>query len=206
MAFFPKNIDFFELFDAQAEQLKAAAVLLREVEHVKDLNEHARRVREVEHAADQITHKIFQTLNQTFITPIDREDIIALASRLDDVIDMIDVTVSHLALYHVSPQTREIEQYLNLLDSIIEEVGKAVPELKRGSKGQQTIIKQSEIINFIENQVDQHNRRTIGELVNNSQDPITVIKLKEVYEDLEAIADRCEDVANILETIVVKNQ
>lgn len=206
MQFFPKNIDFFQLFDRQTEQLRAANVVLQSLDGAKKLPEVARTMHEVEEAADQVTHEIFRTLNQTFITPIDREDIVVLASRLDDIIDALDRSLSRMHLYHVEAGTREIIQYVHLLDKIIREVMKAVPELQKGPTGQQHILKHCEIINFIENEIDEHNRHTIGELVNGDHDPIKIIKLKEIYETLESVADRCEDVANALETIVIKNQ
>lgn len=206
MQFFPKNIDFFRLFERQTEQLKAANKILQKIDRVKELPDLAKEMHAVEEAADQVTHEIFRTLNQTFITPIEREDIVVLASRLDDIIDALDRCLNRMNLYHIDSSAREITQYANLLDKIIREVMKAVPELSNGSKGQTHIIKHCEIINFIENEIDEHNRHTIGDLVNGDHDPVKIIKLKEIYETLESVADRCEDVANALETIVIKNQ
>jgi len=206
MQFFPKNINFFHLFERQTEQLKAANAVLQSIDDVKRLPELVKEMHTVEEAADQVTHEIFRTLNQTFITPIDREDIVVLASRLDDIIDAMDRCLNRMGLYHVDSSSREITQYVHLLDKIIREVMKAVPELSHGSKGQTHIIKHCEIINFIENEIDEHNRHSIGDLVNGDHDPVKIIKLKEIYETLESVADRCEDVANALETIVIKNQ
>ncbi len=206
MQFFPKNIDFFVLFERLAEQLAAANRILQSIDGTDRLSDVAKKMHAVEEAADQVTHEIFRTLNQTFITPIDREDIVVLASRLDDIIDVMDRALNRMVLYHVKSDTREISQYVHLLDKIIGEVRKAVPELKRSHKGYTHILKHCEIINFIENEIDEHNRHTIGELVNGDHDPVQIIKLKEIYETLERVADRCEDVANALETIVIKNQ
>ena len=206
MQFFPKNIDFFRLFERQTEQLDAANQILQLLDGPDSLAKTAKAMHAVEEAADQVTHEIFRTLNQTFITPIDREDIVVLASRLDDIIDAMDRALSRMQLYHIQSDTREIALYVQLLDKIIHEVMKAVPELGNGAKGQTHILKHCEIINFIENEIDEHNRHTIGELVNGDADPVQIIKLKEIYETLESVADRCEDVANALETIVIKNQ
>lgn len=206
MQFFPKNIDFFRLFERQTEQLANANQILQSIDGGGQLPEAAKKMHAIEEAADQVTHEIFRTLNQTFITPIDREDIVVLASRLDDIIDVMDRALNRMVLYHVKSDTREISQYIHLLDKIIGEVRKAVPELKKSQKGHVHILKHCEIINFIENEIDEHNRHTIGELVNGEHDPVEIIKLKEIYETLERVADRCEDVANALETIVIKNQ
>ncbi len=206
MQFFPKNIDFFQLFERQTAELATANTILQSLDRSKDVSETAMTMHTVEEAADAVTHEIFRTLNQTFITPIDREDIVVLASRLDDIIDALDRSLNRMGLYKVDANTREITQYTHLLDKIIREVMKAVPELKNGPKGQVHILKHCEIINFIENEIDEHNRHTIGDLVNGDHDPVKIIKLKEIYETLESVADRCEDVANALETIVIKNQ
>lgn len=206
MQFFPRNINFYNYFDALAEQLTEANAILSKIDKKKALDDQAEKIKVVEHKADQITHEIFNTLNQTFITPIDREDIVDLVSRLDDVIDAMDRTVNRMQLYNVATNTSEITQYIKLLDKAIHEIVKAFDELKRSDKGRQAIIKHCEIINFIENQVDELNTRVIGELFKNHKDAIEIIKLKEVYESFESIADRCEDVANVLETIVVKYQ
>jgi uncharacterized protein len=206
MQFFPRNVDFFKLFDKQVEQIQLASDCLKKLNSKKKVEEVALDIQAIEHEADTITHEVFHNLNQTFITPIDREDIIFLASRLDDIIDAIYRTIGRMDLYQISPNTREISEYIHLLTKAIDEVIKATRSIHNPSKNQHDIIKHSEIINFVENQVDELTTRAIGDLVNNSKDAIMVIKLKEIFEGFESVADRCEDVANVLETIVVKNQ
>lgn len=206
MQLFPKNINFFDLFDKQTEKLAEANQILQSLGGLKQLPEQVRELHKVEQAADTVTHDIFRALNRIFITPIDREDIVNLAGRLDDVIDAIDRAVNRMGLYQVAPTSKEIRGYARLLDPIITEVVKGLHELKGGSKNQEQILKHCEIINFMENQVDAHNRDCIADLFNGKVDAIEIIKLKEIYETLESVADRCEDVANALETIVVKNQ
>lgn len=205
MQLFPKNYDFFKLFDRQVEQLHRARELISQIPHADRLDELARTMKDIEHDADKITHEIFQVLNQTFITPIDREDIILLASRLDDIIDETDRVVNRMALYKIDHRSRVISQYISLLDKAFIEVGKAVSELHNAHKTHD-VLKHCEIINFIENEIDDHNTQAIGDLLQNATNAIEVIKLKEIYETLEDTADRCEDVANVLETIVLKNQ
>ncbi len=206
MQFFPKNHNFFELFEQQVIQLTTALDLLHDLENGRDRREVARAMKEVEHAADHVTHEIFNRLNQTFITPIEREDIILLATATDDIIDTIDRTTNRIALYKIDPTTRTLGQYLHLIDKAVKEVSSALHELKKAGKGYPAIVKHCEIINFIENQVDEHNHQVLADLFDNERDPIALIKLKEIYEHLEDVADRCEDVANALETIVIKNQ
>lgn len=206
MQFFPKNYNFFELFDQQVAQLGAATQLLHDLEQGRDRRELARAMKEIEHAADKVTHEIFNRLNQTFITPIEREDIIQLATALDDIIDTIDRTTNRIALYEVDPTTRDLTQYLHLIDKAVKEVSEAIHALQKAGKGYQTVLKHCEIINFIENQVDEHNHQMLADLFHKERDPIQLIKLKEIYEHLEDVADRCEDVANVLEAIVIKNQ
>lgn len=206
MNLFPKNINFFDLFDKQTQKLVEANTILQSLGGLKELPGQVTELHTVEKAADTITHEIFRALNQIFITPIDREDIVDLASRLDDVIDAMDRAVNRMGLYKVAPDSREIKGYARLLDPLIAEVVKALHELKGGAKNQQQILKHCEIINFMENQVDAHNRDCIGDLFAGKVDAVEIIKLKEIYETLESVADRCEDVASSLETIVVKNQ
>ncbi|MEK7460638.1 MAG: DUF47 family protein [Patescibacteria group bacterium] len=206
MQFFPKNYDFFELFSQQVVQLGAAVDLLHDLENGRDRREVARAMKDVEHAADRVTHEIFNRLNQTFITPIEREDIILLATATDDIIDTIDRTTNRIALYKIDPTTRTLTQYLHLIDKAVKEVSQALHELKKANKGYSNILKHCEIINFIENQVDEHNHQVLADLFENEKNPIELIKLKEIYEQLEDVADRCEDVANALEAIVIKNQ
>ena len=206
MQFFPKNYNFFELFDQQVEQLTAAIKILHDLENGHDRRGVARAMKDVEHAADRVTHEIFHRLNQTFITPIEREDIILLATAIDDIIDTMDRTTNRINLYGVDPTTRPLVQYLHLIDKAVKEVSSALHELKKAGKGYQAILKHCEIINFIENQVDEHNHQVLADLFTDERDPIQLIKLKEIYENLEDVADRCEDVANALETIVIKNQ
>ena len=181
MELFPKNINFFDLFDKQTEKLVQANKILQSLGNAKELPGQIRELHAVEQAADTITHDIFRTVNRLFITPIDREDIVLLASRLDDIIDTMDRAVNRMGLYNVTPSSREIRGYARLLDPLIAEVVKALHELKGGTKNQHQILKHCEIINFIENQVDEHNRDVIADLFNGKVDAVQIIKLKEIY-------------------------
>lgn len=206
MSLFPRNINFFKMFESQAEHISKANQLLQQITKLEHPTNEINELRETEHSADRATHEIFRTLNQTFITPIEREDIIGLASCLDDVVDAIERAVILIDLYKVSPKLKEIGQLAKLIDKSAAEISKAIHALPQLHKSYHEIMKHCELINYVENQVDDLSNELIGELVNNEKDAVKIIKLKEIYESFEDIADRGEDVAHALETIVVKNQ
>lgn len=201
---FPKSFDFFDLFEEQTAQLIRAVECLRDLKEDCDLKKHSRKIKEIEHDADGIAHKILSSLNKTFITPIDREDINLLAHNIDDVIDEIERTVNRMNIYKIDPIPSEIFQIMELIYKASQEVAKGIRELRDPKKRDQ-VLKYCEIINFIENEADDILRYIISKLFDEEKDPIMIIKLKEIYESLESVTDRCEDVANVLETIVVKN-
>jgi predicted phosphate transport protein (TIGR00153 family) len=205
MQIFPKNIDFFKLFEEQVAELQKAVKVFSDYEAEDNIKKQSIRIKKIEHAADEITHKIIKTLNQTFITPIDREDITSLASHLDDIVDVMDMAMSRLYIYKIDVAPREIFQYAHLAEKAISEIAKGVRALSN-KKGLNEVLKHTEFVNFIENQADEYHRKTLENLFENEKDPIMIIKMKEIYELLERITDRCEDAANSLETIVVKNQ
>ena len=204
MRLFPHNVDFFKLFDAQAEQLQNAVRVFRALEKDGNLLKQARKLKRIEHDADSATHEIIRTLNQTFITPIDREDITLLASHLDDIVDELDRAISRLCIYEIDPLPKEIFRYGYLAEKAILEVVRAIREM-RSSKNQAKVLKHCEIANAIENKSDEWHRRTLAQLFSYEKDPIKIMKLREIYEALENVTDRCEDAANVLETIVIKN-
>jgi len=204
MQIFPKNINFFKLFEEQVAQLQKAVKIFRDLEENDDVKRQALKIKKVEHSADEVTHKIIMTLNQTFITPIDREDIALLASRLDDIVDVMDMAIHRMSIYKMDPIPKDAFLYLHLSEKAINEVAKGIQALSN-KKGENQVLKHCEFINLIENEVDDHHRRTLENLFNDEKDAIKIIKKKEIYELLEHITDRCEDVANILETIIVKN-
>lgn len=204
MIFFPKNVDFFNRFEAQIEKLQETATLLESLEASSNLKATARDMKRIEKEADALIRDVLEALNKTFITPIDREDITELASALDDVVDTAERFTSRLEIYQISPLPRELFQYLRFLGKAIDEVNEAVREL-RDPKRRAHVLKHCEVINLLENQLDDLHRHTLRDLFAEEKDPIILMKRKEIYEILEDLADRCEDVANVLETIVVKN-
>jgi predicted phosphate transport protein (TIGR00153 family) len=202
----PKEENFFVMFVEQAETIVEAADLLTDLFHnFTDMDRKVMAVNKIEHKADEITHRIAEKLNLTFITPIDQEDIHDLASALDDIVDYIDATVERLALYKVKEPTEDAVHLANILHRAAEETRTAVGELSRFKKNTAT-MKQCWIeVNRLENQGDTASRMAIANLFENESNAIEVLKWKEIYEHLETAIDKCEDVVNILEQIVLKH-
>ena len=200
----PKERKFFELFEGQAAHNVEAAKVFKELVQKWSLESPLfDRLRDIEHEADITTHEIKDRLNRTFVTPFDREDIHELASDLDDVVDLIQAIASRMLLYRVERTTEELVQMADILQLATENIRKAVRELQRPEK-QRRLLDYCIEINRLENAGDQMLGVGLGRLFQGSPDPLEVIKWKEIYEVTEAAIDKCEDVANTLESIVVK--
>ena len=204
MRVFSKKQDFFDLFDKVAANiLHAATLLVAIMEHFTNLDNWAQEVHQLENDGDLLTHDIIKKLNKTNITPIDREDIHALASTLDDILDFIWGTAARLAIFSMKESTKEAVIMSKELLTTVELVHKAIKKLeeKNYSHMQEYCIE----INKLENTMDRVFRDALGHLFDEIKDPILVIKWKEIYEHLENASDKCEDVADILESIAIKN-
>lgn len=198
----PRERRFYELFDAHAETTRSAAHLLRE--GVADLGlmpARQRVIKEQEHRGDEITHELVRTLNRTFVTPFDREDIYALVSALDDVLDYIDEIADTVGLYNITAIPPEAVTMVELIVGAVDQLQQGVAKLER----LQGIDEHGIEVHRLENLGDGESRRAIGALFRGGHDAIEVIKLKEFFTLLEDALDRCEDVANILEAITIKN-
>jgi predicted phosphate transport protein (TIGR00153 family) len=203
MRLFPKEIDFFEIFDKTSLNItKAASLLVDLMESFDNLEARAKEIHEIEQDSDMLTHDIMKKLNKTFITPIDREDLYTLASRMDDVIDLIWAVVDRIAVFKIRESTPEAIAMSKDLLTTAEVMHKAIKKLKEKNYAhvQEFCIE----INRLENRIDRGFRDALGRLFDEVKDPVLIIKWKEVYEHLEDASDRCEDVANVLEAIVLK--
>lgn len=203
MRLFPKEIDFFEIFDRAALNItKASVLLVALMENFSSLEERAKEIYEVEQEGDVLTHEIMKKLNKTFVTPIDREDLYTLASRLDDIIDLIWGAVDRMVVFKITEVTKEAVSMAKDIQTTTETIHKAIHKLKEKqySHVQDYCIE----INRLENLIDRDFRDALGKLFDEIKDPILIIKWKEIYEHLEDASDRCEDVANVLEAIVLK--
>ncbi len=202
LSLLPKKSFFFIQFDKHASNSLEAAIALERL--LTDFTEVERKVRDIhaiEHYGDQLTHEIFKSLNETFVTPLDREDIIGLASKLDDVADVAYDVSELVLLYKVrSVRPQAIRQVKALVGAATEMV--TMMKALEGLKGLEPHwIK----IHTFENEGDQVFRDAVGDLFENVADPIEIIKWKDIHSLIEVAIDRCEDVANIVEMIVIKH-
>ncbi|MCR4428566.1 MAG: DUF47 family protein [Caldiserica bacterium] len=200
---FPKDKIFYELFSSTMEKMVQASQLLHDLfTDYTDAVFKAKEIKEVEHECDNLTHQIAQKVNQSFVTPIDREDIYALASAMDDVIDLIEATSDSLVLFSVSQPNTTMIALSEILVKMTQELKLAVDKLPT-FKG---IAPHWIEVHSYENQADDTYRKAISLLFqDHSRDPIEIIKLKEIYDILEAATDKAEDVATVLQNIVIKH-
>jgi predicted phosphate transport protein (TIGR00153 family) len=199
----PKEEKYFDLFNRMASHTTECALLLKKL--FEDFDRHAEyadQIKAVEHQCDEITHDIIRRLNQTFITPIDREDIHALASEIDDIVDYIEYTARRTVLYRVEQSTEHARQLTAVLVKIVASLENAVAALDGGNG---RVIQECITIHALENEGDALHHAAVEKLFSEEKDPIKIIKWKELYETLERSIDKCEDVANVLEAIVLKN-
>ncbi|MBE0425023.1 MAG: DUF47 domain-containing protein [Nitrospirae bacterium] len=202
--FFPKEVDFFEVFDkAAANVTHAATLLVAMMEHFSTVEAWAKEIHELEQEGDLFTHDIIRKLNKTFVTPIDREDIHALATTLDDIIDLIWAAADRLTVFKLKESTKWAVTMSRDLLLTTEFVHKAIKKLRE--KNYSHIQEYCIEINKLENRLDREFRDALGYLFEEIKDPILIIKWKEIYEHLEDASDKCEDVANILEGVVLKH-
>lgn len=199
----PREDVYFDLFTEMAGKIEDASAILTEMldDPNPDLNSYRTRIKDVEHECDQLTHQITNKLNKSFITPFDREDIYTLAVALDDICDYIDAGVRAVVMYGILEQNQHSRQLARIIRDLGVEIKGAVSVLKRPNG----INDRFREIHRLENEADDVYFRAIRQLFQEETDPIEVIKWKEFYEILENATDRCESVANIIESIVLKH-
>jgi predicted phosphate transport protein (TIGR00153 family) len=198
----PKEERFFDDFVAMAEQIKRGAFLLQEMlAPEQPLWDKADEIKEVEHKCDFLTHSVIQRLHKTFVTPLDREDIHSLARSLDDVIDAIDDSASVLRLYQINKVRPDARDQARIILACADQLVSAMKALGR----KQGISDCAVEINRLENEADRAHQIALRRLFEEEKDAIVIIKWKEILDFLEAATDRCEDVANVLEGVVVKH-
>lgn len=197
----PSKPMFFEMFERSAGHLITGAGLLREMlSDGVDRKEIAGRMRDLEHAVDEVTHAIYHQVNSTFVTPFDREDIHRLAHALDDVMDAMEATVDLIWLYQVDEFPGEMTDQVKLLEQSAELTAAAMPRLRTMKDLQEYFIE----ANRLENEADRVYRRLLTRLFSGEYEALTVMKLKDIVDELEEAADAFEDVAHIAESISVK--
>jgi uncharacterized protein Yka (UPF0111/DUF47 family) len=198
----PREEKFFDDFQALADEIRRGAQLLEQM-LVPDhpIWDKADEIKEVEHRCDSLTHAIIERLNRTFVTPLDREDIHALARSLDDVMDAIDASATLIRLYRLDSVRFGARELARIITASTEQVGAAMQTLEQ-KKG--VVVDHAIEINRLENEADRRHQEAVMRLFDEERDPIVVMKWKEALDFLEEATDRCEDVANVLEGVVVK--
>jgi predicted phosphate transport protein (TIGR00153 family) len=198
----PREVRFFDLFEQQSQHIIRAAQLLHELIHTfADARAKAHAVKEVEHQGDLITHEVVRRLNTTFITPLDREDIHDLATRLDDVLDFIEAAAERLVVYRIKEPTSPCRAMAEVIVQQTHAMDRAIKCLRTMDPG---FHEHAVEVNRLENAADNLLRDSLAALFEEQADPIEVIKWKEIYETMETVTDRCEDVANVIEGIILK--
>jgi predicted phosphate transport protein (TIGR00153 family) len=201
----PKNDVFYELFDKiSANMVSGVQTLVKMLDDCDHYNEHAVSLKSLEHQTDLLVHSVMSHLHKTFITPIEREDIHRLAGRLDDILDLAEAASSRIDLYrpcHVPEEARELSHVLLESVKLVKEMVGLLPDMKNTTRIMELTVE----INRLEDQADYIRRSTLARLFREEKDPFELIKWKDILEYIERATDRCEDVADITEGIVLEN-
>lgn len=202
--FLPKNFNFFDLFERQVRCAVDASGCFKEMVAKEETSDSfLKKMHDIEHQGDDVTHEILDTLNKTFITPFDREDIHSLAKELDDIVDMIYTIANRLKVYKITSFRDNLSEFANVIDESVRAVDCAVKGL-RNVKNMNSVSESCVEINRLENVGDTMRDIKLAELFESSKNPIDVIKWKEIYQDAETVLDICEDVAHVVQSILVK--
>lgn len=202
----PKDKNFFKLFAQSSDNLVEISKVFSEMMNapMEKQQEFQKKIADLEHVGDELTHQIFTELSTNFITPFDREDISYLASSLDDIVDFIHGSAKRFDTYKVGEPTQAMKKLAEIIEHSAKEIHVAVSNMKDMNnvvRVREAIVR----INSLENHADDVFDTAIADLFENERDAIKIIKLKEVYSNMETATDKCEDVANVIETIIVKN-
>lgn len=199
----PREDQYFDLFLQMTNYISEAVGELRNMLQDKQPNfaEYSQRIKRLEHACDELTHNISTRLNRSFITPFDREDIYLMSSALDDIVDLIDDAARAFIIFDVREIKPAAIDFASVLERMAEQLREIVAMLQKPKNLTQRLVE----IHRLENDGDDIYHNAIAELFHEERDPLTVLKWKEIYEKLEAAVDRCENVANIIESVIIKH-
>ena len=201
----PQEKQFFDDLEAEAENVLQGPRAFRAIfDDFTRLADHRKRIKDIEHHGDEIVHHIYESLNRAFVTPLAKEDLSGLASKLDDVLDYINGTATRLAVYEIDKPTRSMVEFADLILRATEQLRSGMAAV-RDHKAKDAVMSCTIEVNRLENVADDLLMTSLAEVFK-SGDPVRIIKFKDVYEYLEIVTDRCEDAANILEDIVVKGR
>ena len=201
--FLPKEEQYFDLFLQMTVYISDAARELKSMLADKNHNyqEYSKRIKGLEHACDELTHTISTKLNKSFITPFDREDIYMMSTALDDIVDLIDDAARAIIDFDVHEIKSYAREFAGVIEKMAEQLREIVSILRKPKNVTQRLVE----IHRLENEGDDIYHAAIAELFHEEQNPLTVLKWKEIYEKLEAAVDRCENVANIIESVIIKH-
>lgn len=201
----PKDEKFFDLLEEAVDNALKAAISFRSlVQNWSATSPEIQRITDLEHEGDRMTHEVIDKLNRTFITPLDREDILALASEIDDVVDILQATTDRMQLYRIDKTNPHLIKMADVVVRSTEVIGKAVKSLRDLSHSRRTLDFCIEA-NRLENEGDALLKEALTELFSDHKEVLEIMKWKEIYEATEYATDKCEDIANVIEGIVVKN-
>jgi len=201
----PRQTNFFDFFEQHAAiSVEAALELAKIGRDNPDIDEIARRIKTLEHQADEVTHRCMEMLHKTFITPIDRNDIHRIASKLDDVADYIDAVARQMSLFEIKEFPESVREAVVVLHQATEAVERAVKGL-RNMRNPTAILGECIRINELENQADRIKASSVARLFREESNPIVVLKWYQIFQALENVTDACEDVANVIEGIVLEH-
>ncbi len=203
-ALIPQEFDFFNSFGKAADEaVKAGKLLLRLTENYADADLIARELNAVEHACDDVAHKTMEQLNKSFITPLDREDIHVMILRIDDVVDLINASANRMAFFRIRQPTIHAVNMAKQIVRGCETLADAVRGMS-SSRNYEQVTKQCIMLHEVENAGDDVLHEALSDLFATEKDPILVIKWKDIYETMEKVTDRLEDVANVMQGVMVK--
>ncbi len=201
----PRNYLFYDLFEESAHKLVTAAELLVDLlDHFENVEMKTARMKELEHEADNITHEIYRQVHQTFVTPLDREDITSLAQRLDDVMDFMEGATTAMRIYDISQPTPAARALADLVRLQCVQLEHAVSNLRQSRK-LKLVLEQAKEVNRLENEADSLFLSATAELFHGEMSSVDIIKWRDIYDQLERATDSAEQVAHVLEAIVLKN-
>ncbi len=201
----PQEKQFFDDLEGEAENVLQGARAFRAIfEDFGRLSDHRKKIKDIEHRGDEIVHHIYESLNRAFVTPLAKEDLSGLASKLDDVLDYINGAATRLAVYGIDQPTKSMVDFAEIILKAAEQIRAGMTAV-RDRKARDAVMACTIEVNRLENVADDLLMTSLAEVFK-SGDPVRIIKFKDIYEYLEIVTDRCEDVANILEDIVVKGR
>jgi predicted phosphate transport protein (TIGR00153 family) len=202
----PREDKFFELFEESAKNLVQIALALKNMlDEFTDIENKMNIITGMEHKGDSVTHEIMALLHRSFVTPFDREDIALLAHTMDDIADLIHASADAMCIYHITAPTPRSREMADILIQTTQGIERVIPFLRHKSELKKMLSSCIDL-NRLENDGDKIYRLALGELFEDTKDTAYIIKWREIYEHMESATDRCEDVANVLEGVALKNE